>query len=147
MQHGFQQFVQHYNRTYAPDSLVHLFTVLIAGIVSVACLMKHSQLNSLLLQEYSKGLSNWLQGLLDNLRNYKQRCRLPSEDIRLDTVAQQVCMFLFVYWTGVPPNLLGSEWHKSFCASCSFLGVNVQIGDDEEISQKYGLGQHARAAG
>jgi hypothetical protein len=91
-------------------------------------------------QEYSKRLSNWLQGLLDNLRNYKQRCRLPLEDIPLDTVAQQVCMLQFVCWTWVPPNLLGSEWQTSFCASCSFLGVNVQIGMMKKLAKSIAWG-------
>lgn len=98
------------------------------------------------MQEYSKRLSNWLQGLLDNLRNYKQRRRLQLKDIPLDTVAQQVCMLQFDCWTWVPPNLLGSEWQIILCF-LQFLGSECADWDDEEISQKYRLGQHARAAG
>ena len=92
------------------------------------------------MQEYSKRLSNWLQGLLDNLRNYIQRRRLPLKDIPLDTVAQQVCMLQFDCWTWVPPNRLGTEWQTLFCASCSFLGVNVQIGMMKKLAKSIAWG-------
>ena len=69
VQHGFQRYLQHYKRTYALDS-----------------------------PEYNTRFSNWLQGLLDCLRNHKQRHRLPSADVPLEAVAQQFLGSEFADW-------------------------------------------------
>lgn len=70
VQQNFQKFVLHYKRDYLHDT-----------------------------PRSTEGLSNWLKGLLDSLRNYKQRSRLPIADISMSIVVQQYLGSEYADWS------------------------------------------------